>query len=99
MAMVKVALRLCVHLALRVVSGHGALDGAGADAQSPAGRQAGQDATADCRGQLDIGAGKDAGGEDGLAAEGFRAMEKLARSGSAPGTVMAASAIAVRSAW
>ena len=29
----------------------------------------------------------------------FRAMVKLARSGSVPGTVTAASAIAVRSAW
>ena len=92
-----VALRVVRSTLPLALLGHGALDGAGADACPPAGHEAGQDEPADGPGQVDSGAGEDAGGEDDLLRAALRATEKLARSGSAPGAVPAASAIAVRS--
>ena len=73
MAMAMVALRVVRStLPLGVVSGHGALDDAGADAQPPAGHEAGQDEPADGPGQVGDGAGEDAGGEDDLVAGGVQ---------------------------
>src|SRR6266702_7686712 len=61
-----------VDFAPGVVPGHGALDDAGADAQPPAGHEAGQDEPADLAGQVGGGAGEDAGGEDDLVAGGVQ---------------------------
>ena len=59
--------------------GHGALDDAGADAQPPAGRQAGRDEQADCPGGVGGGSGEDAGGGGGLVAGGVQAAVKKFR--------------------
>jgi hypothetical protein len=53
-----------------LVFGDGAFDDAGADPQPPGGQQAGQDVPADDAGQVDDGAGDDAGGLDELLACG-----------------------------
>ena len=59
-----------VDFASGVVPGYGAFDDAGADAQPPAGHEAGEDDAADCPGEVDAGAGDDARGEDHLVAGG-----------------------------
>ena len=60
-----------VGFASGVVPGHGALDDAGADAQPPAGHQAGQDSPPLSRPGRQL-AGEDAGGEDNLVAGGVQ---------------------------
>jgi hypothetical protein len=59
----------------------------------------GQDIGADGPDQVDGGVGDDPGGVDDLVAAVFRAVVKLARSGSRPGWLSVASTIAVRSTW
>lgn len=57
-----------VDFAACVVPGHRALDYAGADPQPPGGHEAGQNAAADCPGEVDGGAREDAGGLGDLVA-------------------------------
>src|SRR5437763_11870695 len=55
-----------------VVFGDGTFDGVRADAQAPAGHEVGQQVAADGAGQVDGGAGDDAGGLDELVAGGVQ---------------------------
>ena len=58
-----------------------------------------QDGLADGPCQVGGGAGGDARGRTTWSRAAFRAVVKLARSGSVPGSAAEASAMAVRSAW
>jgi hypothetical protein len=61
-----------VDFAAGVVPGHGAFDGAGADAETAVGHECCQDEAADLPGQVDDGAGDHARGEDDLVAGGVQ---------------------------